>query len=477
MSPRVLIAGAGPTGLTLAIDLARRDIPVRIIDKAATPFAGSRGDGIQPRTLEVFDDLGVLDAILAAAAPLPLMRIHLDGALVTERRMSEPRDPSPSVPYPNPRMLGQSDTEGLLRKRLADFGVTVEFGTALADFTQDQHGVTATVTTAGGTETVRSDYLVGADGGASSVRRTLGIAFEGTTDESLRMLLGDVRADGLDHGFGYWFARAETPAEGIAMTPLPGGDLFQFAAPLAHDARPTRALLQEQLDRMTGRDDIVLGEPVWSTVWRPNIRLARHFRSGRVLLAGDAAHAHPPTGGQGMNTGIQDAYNLGWKLAAALDGDDGPLGTYEPERREVARQVLGLSAELLNKHVEGHEDAMERGPETHQLGISYRRAGDTAVLTAGDRAPDAPLLRADGSSLRLFDLFRGPHATLLSFGAPADVPRGSGERAYSIVAPDAPAGPDRLVAVDGHAFADYAATAGTRVLVRPDGYLAWHRQG
>lgn len=477
MSPRVLIAGAGPTGLTLAIDLARRGIAVRIVDKAPVPGAGSRGDGIQPRTLEVFDDLGVLDAVLAAGAPLPLMRAHLDGVLVAERRMSQPRDPSPAVPYPNPWTLGQSDTERLLRARLAEFGVEVEFGTALTDFTQDRDGVTATVSTGTGIETVRADHLVGADGGSSAVRRALGIAFEGTTDESMRMLLGDVPAAGLDHEFGYWFARTEAPAAGIALTPLPGGDLFQFVAPLGHDTEPSRAVLQESLDRLSGRDDITVGEPVWSTVWRPNIRLAQRFRVGRVFLAGDAAHAHPPTGGQGMNTGIQDAYNLGWKLAAALDGAPHPLGTYESERRGVAQRVLGLSSELLDKHVEGRADALERGPETQQLDISYRHTTDIAGLTAGDRAPDAPLRRADGSTLRLFDLFRGPHATLLSFGTPLDVPAGPGERGYSIVAPDRPAGPDQLVAVGGHAFADYAAAPGTRVLVRPDGYLAWHRQG
>ncbi|WP_227981859.1 FAD-dependent monooxygenase [Nocardia spumae] len=409
----VLIAGAGPTGLTLAIDLARRGIAVRVADKAETPFSGSRGDGIQPRTLEVFDDLGVLDAILAAATPPPLMRIHIGGTLAT----------------------------------------------------------------ADGTETVIADHLVGADGGASTVRRALGIAFEGTTDESLRMLLGDVTADGLDHDFGYWFAPADAPTEGIALTPLPGGALFQFAAPLGQAAEPSRELLQGYVDRMSGRTGITIGEPIWSTLWRPNIRLARHFRAGRVLLAGDAAHAHPPTGGQGMNTGIQDAYNLGWKLAAALDGDERPLGTYESERRGVAQRVLGLSAELLDKHLDGREAALERGPETHQLGISYRAPADTGVLTAGDRAPDAPPHRADGSSVRLFDLFRDPHATHLSFGTPDHSVEGAGLRAYSIVAPGTPAEPDQLVATGGHAFADYAATDGTRVLVRPDGYPAWHRQG
>ncbi|WP_024805368.1 FAD-dependent monooxygenase [Nocardia sp. BMG51109] len=478
-SPQVLIAGAGPTGLTLAIDLARRGIAVRIVDAAAEFFAGSRGDGIQPRTLEVFDDLGVLAAVLAAGMPPAPMRVYLGGQFVDERRMTEVNEPSPAVPYPNPWVLGQSGTERILRGRLAEFGVRVELSTALADFTQDDGGVGATLTRPDGTEMVRADYLVGADGGRSTVRKKLAIPFEGSTDGSIRMLLGDVRVDALEHGYGYWFAGPDEPMNGIALTPLPGGRLFQFAAPLAEDAEPTRAVLQEYVDRVGGRTDLVLAEPAWSTVWRPNVRLAQRFRSGRVFLAGDAAHVHPPTGGQGMNTGIQDAYNLGWKLAAALRNDPQPgddiealLDSYESERRAVAARVLGVSTALLDKHVAGDEDAMRRGAETRQLDITYRLPGATGALVSGDRAPDAPLRRADGTEIRLFDLFRGPHATLLSFGAPA-APSPEGSAAFSIVGPDrSPAGGE-LVAVEGHAFADYAATTGTRVLVRPDGHLAW----
>ncbi|MFI9631907.1 FAD-dependent monooxygenase [Nocardia sp. NPDC051929] len=463
----VLVAGAGPTGLTLALDLARRDIPVRIVDKAATFFAGSRGDGIQPRTLEVFDDLGVLDAVLAAGMPTPVMRVHLGGEFVTERRMSEPVEPTPAVPYPNLWVLGQSRTEAILRERLAEFGVHVELDTALTGFTQDDDGVTVTLEHDGTPETVRAAYLIGADGGKSTVRKTLGIPFEGSTDESLRMLLGDVRADALDHEFGYWFAAADEPMRGIALSPLPGGRQFQFAAPLTGDAEPSLELLQEYVDRYCGRDDVTLTDLTWVTVWRPNIRLAQRFRDGRVFLAGDAAHAHPPTGGQGMNTGIQDAYNLGWKLAAALAGDDTLLDSYEAERRTVAAKVLGLSSELLDKLVDGDEDAMERGAETQQLDISYRDPAERGWFAVGDRAPDAPVKDEHGRPVRLFDLFRGPHATVLSFGAQAE----AGPHAYAVVRPgDQVSGP-HVVDVDGHAYAAYAAAEGTRVFVRPDGYV------
>ncbi|RDI67276.1 FAD-dependent monooxygenase [Nocardia pseudobrasiliensis] len=474
MFPQVLIAGAGPTGLTLGIELARRGVAIRIVDRVADHFNGSRGDGIQPRTLEVFDDLGVLDAVLTAGEDVAPMKISIDGQIVGERRRTELREPSPATPHPNPWVLGQSQVERILRERLAELGVKVELSTAVAGLEQDADGVTVTLHKPGGTETVRADYLVGADGGASTVRKAVGIAFEGVTDESLRMLIGDVRADVLDHAYGYWFARGEAPTEGIALTPLPGDRLFQFSGPL-NEEHPTREIMQAALDHYSGRTDIVLGEPVWASAWRPNIRLAQRFRSGRVFLAGDAAHAHPPTGGQGMNTGVQDAYNLGWKLAAALDGRAELLDTYDTERRAVAARVLGLSTDLLDRQVAGDESAMRRDADTFGLNISYRSGDVAGALVAGDRAPDSVLRAADGSTVRLFDLFRGPHATLLTFDAPAE-PAAEGVRGYAIVSPDRTPAAGEFLAVDGHAFADYAASPGTRILVRPDGYLAWRRE-
>ncbi|WP_067544952.1 FAD-dependent monooxygenase [Nocardia crassostreae] len=491
MSTQVLIAGAGPTGLTLGIDLARRGIAVRIVDAAETFFDGSRGDGIQPRTLEVFHDLGVLDAVLAAGSPQAPMRVYLGGEFAGERRMAEWREPTPDIPFPNGWVLGQSDTERLLRERLGEFGVTVESGTALRGFTATDDGVTATLERDGITETMRADYLIGADGGRSTVRKTLGIAFEGTTDESIRMLLGDVRADALDHSHGYWFAEPDTPMDGYAMSPLPGGRKFQFAAPLAGDSEASLAVLQSHVDRLTRRGDIVLSDLSWSTVWRPNIRLAERFRAGRVFLAGDAAHAHPPTGGQGLNTGVQDAYNLGWKLAAALRNPgpetDALLDTYETERRAVAMKVLGSSSEILNKTVNGDADAMSR-EGTHQLDISYRNlvshsATDTGPLRAGDRAPDAPLATADGKAVSLFELFRGPHATLLVFGEDSD----SADSPEMTEFAELPATPVDVVSIAssragqvagalidtaGHAHHAYSATPGTRILIRPDAHLA-----
>jgi 2-polyprenyl-6-methoxyphenol hydroxylase-like FAD-dependent oxidoreductase len=464
MDTRVLIAGAGPTGLTLAIELARRDVAVRIIDKAETYFAGSRGDGLQPRTLEVFEDLGVLDAVLAqGAAPVP-MKIHLGGEVVGERMMFDPVEPTPAKPYPTGWFLGQSQTEAILRDRLAEFGVRVEPATALTGFEQDADGVTATLSTG---ETVRAEYLAGADGGKSFVRKALGIAFEGTTDESIRMLLGDVRAEGLDRAYGHWFAAPEDPMSGMMFSPLPGTPHFQFGAPLLAgeaDAETALPAVQARLDALSG-GTVRLSDLAWSTVWRPNVRLAARFRDGRVFLAGDAAHVHPPTGGQGLNTGVQDGYNLGWKLA---DGAPELLDSYEVERRTVAARVLGLTAGIMQKYVDGDEDAHRRGEDTQQLDITYRGGplspAGTGALQPGDRAPDAPLTDANGKRVRLFELFRGPHATELVFG---DGPTSG----YRIRPAGSVATGTDLVDDGGHAYAAYEAEGGRRVLIRPDNYV------
>lgn len=461
----VLIAGAGPTGLVLGIDLARRGIGVRIVDRAEAPPTGSRGDGLQPRTLEVFDDLGVLDRVLAAGMPQAPVRAYIGGSFAGEHRMSPLQEPTPAVPYPNAWVLGQAQTEGILRERLAEWGVTIEMGTELVAFEQDSTVVTATLVHGGGTETVRSGYLVGADGGSSTVRKALGIPFHGTTDGSIRMLLGDVGADGLDHTYGYWFATEADPMTGIALSPLPGSQRFQFGAPIEADVAPTLAALQAIAQRYA--PELYLRDLGWATVWRPNVRLAARFRQGRVLLAGDAAHVHPPTGGQGLNTGVQDAYNLGWKLAA---GDPVLLDSYDAERRAVAARVLGLSSELLRKYLEGEPDAHQRGDDTRQLGISYAGGpladrSATAAVRSGDRAPDAPVTTPDGTPSRLFELFRGPHATVLEFGGGVSDP---GEHRYAV---RRQAVEGCLLDADGHAFTAYGAREGTVVHVRPDGYI------
>ncbi len=468
----VLIAGAGPTGLTLAIELARRGVYTRIVDRAAEFSVGSRGDGLQPRTLEVFEDLGVLGEILDSGMGAPLTRVYAGDEIAWEGRMTEPVEPKPDIPYPNLWFVPQWRTEEILRKRLADLGVQVELGTELTRFTQDGTGVTATLSRDGGSETVRASYLVGCDGGRSVVRKALGIPFTGTTDEDLRVLLADVRADGLDHELGHtWMVDEQTF---FGLTPLATGpDAYVVAAPAGPDTDPSLDHLQRTLEAMSGRTDIRLRDLTWITVWRLNVRMAERFREGRVFLAGDAAHVHPPTGGQGLNTGVQDAYNLGWKLASVLAGAPAELlDSYEAERVPIAAEVLGVSSELLDKAVEGAAEAMRRDERTQQLGIGYA-SGPLAVddrevvagVRAGDRAPDAPCQDA-GDPVRLFDLFRGPHWTLLRLGPDAPSTANPGITSYDVDAPS-----PGITDAEGHARRAYDVPDGTAVLVRPDGYI------
>ena len=387
----VLIVGAGPTGLVLAVELARRRVRFRLVDRSARFFGGSRADGIQPRTLEVFDDLGLVDAVLAEGNTGMLVRVYRGGTVVQETQPAEPMPERPDVPYPNIWFLPQFRTEELLRDLLAGFGGHVELATELVGLTQDDDGVSATLTRNGTTERIRARYLIGADGGRSTVRNLLVIRFEGETDEGTRVLFADVRVDGLDRDHGRVWMAGES---GVALMPLSGTELFTLTALPPATGEPTLDYLQGLVTEATGRADIRLCELTWVTVWRANARKAERFRAGRVFLAGDAAHVCPPTGGQGMNTGIQDACNLGWKLAAVLGGAPAELlDSYEAERVPAAEAALAVSTTLLDKHKRGDEDAFHRGSEVHQLGLNYR-GGPLAVelratagrVLAGDRA-------------------------------------------------------------------------------------------
>jgi 2-polyprenyl-6-methoxyphenol hydroxylase-like FAD-dependent oxidoreductase len=465
MNADVLVAGAGPTGLTLALDLARRGIRVRIVEKADRFSVGSRGDGIQPRTLEVFEDLGVIDEVVSAGMSAPVTRIYAENQVVWEGRMTEPVAPRPDVPYPNVWFVPQWRTEQILRSRLAAHGVEVALGAGVAAFEQDDHAVTVRLE---GGQTLRAAYLVGADGGRSTVRRQLAVPFVGETNEDMTMLLADVRLEGLDHDYGHgWMLDDNTF---FVFTPLAGADDAYVVATRAPGIEPTLEALQQTLEAASGRSDVRLRELTWSTIWRPNVRMVKQFRVGRVFLAGDAAHVHPPTGGQGLNTGVQDAYNLGWKLGAVLGGvPDELLDSYEAERLPVAARVLGISAALLEKSLNGADDAFERGEETQQLDLSYRLGpltldgGSSRALAAGDRAPDAPCLRRDGRPLRLFDCYAGPHWTLLRFGATAPTLDRADVQSHCI-------GGD-IVDVDCRILDAYDVKDGAAVLIRPDGYI------
>ncbi|MFF9409774.1 FAD-dependent monooxygenase [Streptomyces anandii] len=438
----VLIVGAGPTGLALGTDLARRGVEALVVERADALFPGSRGKGIQPRTQEVLDDLGVLDAIRAAGGPYPARMLWKDGQRLGEQPMFDPVEADAGMPYTDPLMVAQWRTQEALHARLVELGGRVLFGREVTAVEQDAAGVTARC--ADGT-VLRSRYLVAADGGRSAVRRAVGVGMSGQAVDPAPFLVADVRLRGLDRD--YWHTFLKDDGSGVALCPLAGTEDFQLQARLAEDTEPDLTLdgIRELVATYTHLDAEDVTELRWASDFRPRTGLADRFRVGRVLLAGDAAHIHSPAGGQGLNTSIQDAYNLGWKLGAVLRGAPAALlDTYEEERRANAAAMLDLSTGV-------HRGEVRRGKATVQLGLGYRESSLTKetrsappALRAGDRAPDGTV---DG--VRLSDTFRGPHWTLLGASAPSAAP----------TLPTLPAAP---------------ASYGPGIfLIRPDGYIGW----
>jgi 2-polyprenyl-6-methoxyphenol hydroxylase-like FAD-dependent oxidoreductase len=477
----VLICGAGATGLTLALDLARRGIAFRIIDRLAAPFPGSRGKSLQPRTLEVFEDLGVLERVMGLGSPYPPKRAWAADGSCVDSVLVEPRAPTAAEPYGEPLLLAQFMTEGVLRARLRELGHGVEFGVALERLDQDADAVRALLRGTGGSSTVRARYLVGADGGRSTVRHVVDIDFPGAPLDACAAV-ADVQLGGLARDA--WHVFNEGAPDLLALCPLPGTDLFSMMAALPCDAAPdlSAAGLAALIGARSRRTDIAVGAVPWASTFRMGARLAARYRSGRVFLAGDAAHVHPPAGAQGLNTSVQDAYNLGWKLAAALaPGNaaiaDALLDSYEAERRPVGADLLALSTRLLQAAQRGD---LRRDRAVRQLDLAYRASPlafglapglqDQARslahgLAAGDRAPDAPLRDRTGQPTRLFDLFAGPHWTLLGRdGARAGLARLERPGLHVHIIGD-------LADAAGHVAHAYALAAGEVVLVRPDGYV------
>ncbi|MEV5488181.1 FAD-dependent oxidoreductase [Streptomyces bobili] len=448
----VLVVGAGPSGLALGIDLARRGVDALVVEKADGLFPGSRGKGIQPRTMEVFDDLGVLDAVRTAAGTYPVGMIWQDGRRVAEHPMFDPAEASEDSPYNEPWMIPQWRTQKILLARLEELGGRVAFGREVTGLAQDeeQDGEGVTVHFAAGPD-LRARYVVAADGGRSTVRRALGIGMTGETVDPHPMLVADVRITNLDRD--NWHIFPPSPEAGfMAACPLAGTEDFQVVAQFPEGAEVDLSL--DGIRALVAARSHLAPEDVtevrWASDFRPRAALADRFRSGRVFLTGDAAHVHSPAGGQGLNTSVQDAHNLGWKLGAVLrDGADAALlDTYEEERRAVAAEMLGVSTGV-------HRGEIRRGAATRQLGLGYRQSSLTeetrtapGPVRAGDRAPDALL---DG--VRLFDVLRGPHWTLVAVGVA-----------------EAPALPERVRVVRARAQESYGRGL---FLVRPDGYVGW----
>ncbi|MEU7723161.1 FAD-dependent oxidoreductase [Streptomyces tibetensis] len=423
----VLVVGGGPTGLTLACDLARRGVRTHVIEAGDQLFAGSRGKSLQSRTLETFDDLGVAEAITAAGSPFPPMQTWRDGERQGEWQLIRPAPEAPASRHPRPWLVPQWRTQEILRDRLLDLGGTLAYGARLTSLTQTDTHVTAEVTHSdGGRHLMSALYLVGADGSHSTVRESLGIAMKGEESGLRSAVVADVRIEGLDRD--HWHIWPD-PAGELLLCPLPGTTDFQLNAKITgEEFTATPETVRRVVAARTHLPAGAVTEVRWLSFYRPRTAMAERFRQGRVLLAGDAAHVHPPGGGQGLNIGVQDAYNLGWKLGQVVGhrAPDTLLDSYEAERRAAAADTLDLSTRLYRagrRPQDTDEQARYRGRVCHLLSVHYR---DSELSTdvrerrsptgfqAGDRAPDLPCVTTEGACGNLFDLLRGPDFTLLA---------------------------------------------------------------
>ncbi|PYC87398.1 pentachlorophenol monooxygenase [Streptomyces tateyamensis] len=510
----VLVVGAGPVGLTAAAELRRHGVDCRIVDRLATPQPYAKAVGIQPRTLEVWEDMGLVGAALDAAVPMRGQLTFVDGAARPRLELELP----PQVPY-GFAALPQYATERLLARHLADFGTEVERGTEVTELDQRDGQVLVSLATPDGPARLSARYVVGCDGAHSLVRHAAGIGFGGDAFPE-QYMLGDVEVD-WDLPAGYAVRATRLDAKGavddlLVCVPLPGRHRYRISmlvppelahgpgGEVAHGLEAGRAPelrhIQAVLDRLSPRPATAT-DLRWSSVFRISHRLAGRYRAGRLFLAGDAAHIHPPTGAQGMNTGVQDAYNLAWKLALAVHGlaADDLLDSYHAERHPVGEEVVGRTV----RHARGGMDADPDDPATlllreAQLLLGYRSGPLTdgngyrgPGPAAGDRAPDCTGLRRPLTSYpaRLFDLLRGPRHTLLLYAGPdatAEALRGYAATAraaahqlldvHAVLAPDAALDPAELrlpYVRDHHGsfITAYAPRDGEAFVIRPDGYL------
>jgi 2-polyprenyl-6-methoxyphenol hydroxylase-like FAD-dependent oxidoreductase len=341
----VLVVGAGPTGLTLAIQLLSRGVRTRLIDQDPGLPKLSRAIGIQPRTLETLDMMGVADRLLEIGHRGLRTSLYVGG-----RRQAGIDMTYADSEYGFILHLPQNRTEEVLRSRLTELGGSVESGIELLGFVQDADAVTATLNDAEGREVqVTTSYLVGCDGSHSAVRRVLDVPFEGQP-YPFDWLLADAELDGAgrnDEVHVYWGPAGQP----LGLIPI-DGRLWRVSAPVSVErggSAPTLEEIQGLVDAR-GPGGIVVHDPETLTCFRCQIRSTDTYRRDRAFLAGDAVHIHAPTGAQGMNLGINDAANLGWKLAYVVAGraPDALLDTYGTERRPAARQVMAFTDNLVH---------------------------------------------------------------------------------------------------------------------------------
>lgn len=525
----VLIVGAGPTGLALATQLRAFGVRFRIIDRSLERARESRALAVQARTLELLDSIGLADTLVSRGRTSTRLVIHLGARAVAGVQLGEIG--ATDTRFPFILFVSQAETERLLVDHLAGSGVSVERGVELAEFTGDDSGVGCALRRRDGAdEQVRATYLVGCDGAHSVVRKGAGFSFEGGSYPQ-DFVLGDVEADG--------------PLEPGAINSFVGGGgvamFFPLGAPSTWRVIAMRAAGSTARSRNAASpdestvDDLTLDElqeivapptdgsvrvrdPVWLTHFRLHHRQIEHYRKGRVFLAGDAAHIHSPVGAQGMNTGIQDAWNLGWKLALVTRGLAKPqlLESYEAERWPVGRFLLRYTDRIFGTFTR----AMSAGPAAtwvremvvphvvpwvlgsrrlrgaafrfvSELAIRYRRSpaiheGFPRLRRgprAGDRLPDARLTR-DWQPVALQRIVVGPHLSLLLCGTVGawdhqQVASLAGRRddVLKVAYLSREAAPGALVDESGATFAALGVTDAAQYLVRPDGYVAFRCAG
>lgn len=520
-----LVVGAGPTGLTMACELARRGAPVRIVDKLPGILPYARATGIHSRTLEVFQDLGVVDRFLTLGQPIVGTTQYAD-----RKPFDHTRFESVDSPYPYTIGLEQWHTEEILESLLGEWGVRVERGAELVAMEDRLDGVGFTLRHGDGhEERGATPWLVACDGAHSRVRHLNQQRFAGELDPH-RYLVADVFVDAP-------FARDEThnfmsERGNLAFFPLPNGRSLLVADlpgdPDGGSESPDVTEVQALVDQR-GPAGARVYDPRWLAYFRIHYRLGRHYRHGRTLLAGDAVHIHSPLGGQGMNTGIQDAYNLAWKLALVVRGraPESLLESYERERRAVAEDVIRSTKAMTDRweifpqlseaererlyfHAAVPEpERLRQAQHREELDLDYRRspicsqhlgrhdagASFAGGPHAGARAPDAAPVWLGDRRLTLFELLRGPKHVLLLFAGSECSPRPQqGELAAAVAqrfgalidvyqvlsetGPDAEAThrDGRLRDPEGVLHRRYGAQRECLYLIRPDGYVGYRSE-
>jgi len=489
-----VVVGAGPVGLVAACELARRGIRIRIIDKLAQPTTESRAIAIHSRSLDMFDRMGIVDDLVATGAKSTGMKMYSNGTELFHVEFD-----GVNSAFPWSLLTPQTETERVLSERLTSLGVAVERGTELTDLAQDHDGVVLSVRRSdGSTETIATPWVIGADGSHSAARHLVGARLAGSF-KGERFILGDCDADSdLDPASMHTLFAPEGP---VLFMPMRDGRARIMAE--IHDApgtplnlQPTQDDLQRILDQRVG--GITITNSHWLTCFEVHHGQVPAYRYGRVFLVGDAAHIHSPAGGQGMNTGMQDAFNLAWKLAAAIRGDGGQglLDSYHAERYPVAERVISFSSRLttaatLRGGARVVRNAMMKvlgsmpavgdrlAALVEEIGIGYQ--GSPAVLNGRPRHadvvagqhlphPDDPELRK-----RLGRVDSAGH-TVLTVAAPGGRAPAAGPagHVHVLIASDGTTidGYDEVVADPGAIIAkQYGLRSGGRVVVRPDGYI------